>query len=89
MFQVYRRAKDEVGYNANRFLRMLNEYRGVDKARRLLPSMSEGFVALQQAHRLDLTVEYLVLQPQWRGLFSDEERAIARIGLAECGLAID
>ena len=89
MFGVYRRAKDEVGYNANRFLRMLNEHKGIETARRLLPSMSDGFVALQQSKRLDLTVEYLVLQTKWRELFSEEELEMARARLLACGFTIE
>ena len=41
-------------------------------------SVSEGYTALWKRRRLDLTVEALILQPQWDKLFTDEERDIAR-----------
>ncbi len=88
MMQIYYRAKDEVGYNANRFLQMLHDYGGVETARRLLPAMSDGFTALYEHCRLDLTVEYLVLQPRWHQLFTDEERDTARRRLKCCGMEV-
>ncbi len=88
MFDVYRRSKDEAKYNPARFLQMLNEHGGVETARRLLPTMSEGFAELWKRKRLDLTVEYVVLQPRWESLFSEPERAIARQRLRECGMEL-
>ena len=88
MRQIYNRAKNEVGYNAMRFLQIVQERRGVETARRLLPTMSDGFVALWERDRLDLTVEYLVLQPRWHELFSDDERCVARQRLRDCGMDV-
>ena len=85
MMQVYMRAKSEADYVPTRFLQMLQEHGGVETARRLLPQMSEGFAKLWEKGRLDLTVEYVILQPQWRSLFTDAERDIARRRLQECG----
>ena len=88
MMQIYVRAKQQAGYTATRFCQMLDEHGGVETARRLLPQMSDGFTALWQRGRLDLTVEALVLQPKWDKLFSHEERQIARRRLRECGMDI-
>lgn len=88
MRRVYYRAKDEVGYNATRFLQMLHKYGGVETARRLLPAMSDGFAALWERDRLDLTVEYLVLQTRWHELFSDDERGVARQRLRDCRMDV-
>ena len=88
MREIYRRAKKEVGYNAARFLQMLQEHGGVTTARRLLPEMSDGFVALWEHGRLDLTVEYLVLQPRWHALFTTDERMVARQRLRDCRMDI-
>jgi hypothetical protein len=85
MMQIYLVAKNEVGYNATRFLQMLGDHGGVETARRLLPHMSDGFTHLWQRNRLDLTVESLILQPQWCDLFSDAERKIAHARLIDCG----
>lgn len=87
MMDVYRRALSECDYNATRFLQMLYEHRGLETARILLhvSHVSDGYVALWERHRLDLTVEALILDEQWRPLFSDQEREIARRRLTEYG----
>ena len=86
MMQIYVQAKQQAGYTATRFHRMLTEHGGVETARRLLPQMSDGFTALWRRNRLDLTVEALVLQPRWASLFEREELEMARGRLEECGL---
>jgi hypothetical protein len=88
MMRIYLVAKNQAGYNATRFLQMLGEHGGLETARRLLPHMSDGFTQLWQRNRLDLTVEWLILEPRWRHLFSDAEREVARRRLRECGAKI-
>jgi hypothetical protein len=87
MNKIYLDAK-KAGYNATRFLQMLGDHGGVETAHRLLPSMSEGFTELWKRNRLDLTVESLILKPEWHELFSDEERELARTRLRECGVDV-
>ncbi len=53
------------------------------------PGASNGFVRLRDAGRLDLTLEYLVLKREYGGLFSAEERGIARRRLVEHGMRRD
>lgn len=85
MWNIYRRAKIEAGYNATRFLQMLHERRGLETARSLLhaPNVSDGYTALWERGRLDLTVEALILLEQWHPLFTDEERKIVKGRLQE------
>jgi hypothetical protein len=66
MVDVYHRVKAETGYNATYFLQMVSERGGVDAARRLLHStaVSDGFTALWERRRLDLSVEALVLDEE-------------------------
>ena len=87
MMNVYRRALNECHYNAARFLQMLYAHRGLETARILLHAskVSEGYVALWERKRLDLTVESVILAAEWRCLFSELEREIARKRLAEYG----
>ena len=87
MLDVYRRAKAEAGYSATRFLGMVSEMGGYETARTLLhsPTVSEGYTALWERGRLDLTVEAVILQSEWHDLFSELERGIARRRLAEYG----
>ena len=68
-----------------RFLNMVQNNGGLEAARRLLasPSVGDGFVALWEVGRLDLSVEALVLQEPWRTLFTEEVLAVARERLEE------
>ncbi len=79
MIDIYKRAKSEAGYNATRFLGMVSEHGGLETATILLHAdvVSEGYVALHQRDRLDLTVEAVMLEKQWWPLFTDGERRIA------------
>lgn len=87
MLEIYRRAKVECHYNATRFLQMVSETGGLKAARSLLAAsgVSEGFTALWQCGRLDLTVEALVLSSPWTVLFTPPELAIAKKRLDDLG----
>jgi hypothetical protein len=90
MMGIYEHALNECGYNAKRFLQMLQEHRGLQTARILLhnPKVSEGYTALWERGRLDLTVESLILKPEWQPLFSDQELKTAQERLADYGFRI-
>lgn len=66
---------------------MLNERGGLETAQTLLYAgdVSEGYVALWERKRLDLTVEALILDSRWKELFTDEDRAVARERLEKYG----
>ena len=86
MLNIYRRAKFEAKYNATRFLHMLNEHGGLETARILINSstVSEGYTALWERGRLDLTVEALIHDnPEWHVLFTKNELNIIRKRLAD------
>ena len=87
MVSIYERAKRECNYNATRFLQMISENGGLATARTLTMSNtpSDGFTALWESRRLDLTVEAHLLKKEFTALFSDEERAVARQRLADYG----
>lgn len=87
MLEIYERAKTECHYNASRFLQMVVERGGLGTARYLLhaPGLSDGFTALWECNRLDLTVEAYVLKPEWQELFTQDEIAIARKRLSDLG----
>lgn len=81
MHDIYRRALKEAGYKASIFLDMLFKYRGLETSRRLINSqkVSDGYTALWERGRLDLSVEAVVLEnPKWHSLFSEDEIAICR-----------
>lgn len=84
MFEIYRRAKAEAGYSANLFLNMLTSRGGWATAKSLINAAkpSDGYTALYELGRLDLTVEAVVVEsPRWRALFTEEElrRATRRL----------
>lgn len=88
MFDIYRRAKAEAGYNASIFVQMLCDRGGLSTARQLINAArpSDGYTHLYERGRLDLTVEALVVDgAEWSALFSPEEIARARRRLEQYG----
>lgn len=86
MHGIYHRALSEAGYKASIFLNMLFAHRGVETARRLIHSthVSDGYTALWERKRLDLTVEALICDDdKWHPLFTPEELAICRKRLSQ------
>jgi hypothetical protein len=79
MLRSYEVAGQEVGYWATRYLQLVRRRGGLDAARYLLAQRvtSDGYARLREAHRLDLTVEALVLEPDYAPLFTPEELATA------------
>lgn len=85
MLDIYRRAKSEAHYTATRFLGMVVEQGGLRTAQYLIhaPNVSDGYTALWERGKLELTVERLILEPKWRPLFTNDERKIAVTRLRE------
>lgn len=78
------RAVDEcrrLKYVPTAWIAMMNGPGGATAAaRRLLVSgdIQSGFERLIRMGRVDLTVEYAVLQPEWQDLFEDQHREAAK-----------
>lgn len=88
MHNIYHRALKEAKYKASAFLTMLIEHRGLETARRLIHSskVSDGYTALWERGRLDLTVEALIHDDEkWHILFSPAELAICKKRLENYG----
>jgi hypothetical protein len=88
MFEIYRRAKQETGYNATIFLRMVSDRGGLSTAKYLINSSrpSDGYTHLYERGRLDLTVEAMIAEnARWHALFTPEEIAAANIRLKKYG----
>lgn len=82
LYANYLRAGKDFGYWASYFLRALKRHGGLTVAKRILAASVEGgktkgFLTLLQHQRLDLSVEAVVLSPQFRDLFSKKELATA------------
>lgn len=84
MHELCRRAKSEAGFTSYALLRMLTQYGSIETAHRLLENqpVPYGLAELWEGNRLDLTVENLALESQFRQMFSDDELARARQRLA-------
>lgn len=67
------RCKVELDYTPSYFIRMLSEMGSVAAVRHLVQNEtpSEGFTRLVEAGKLDLTVEYLALSPEFDEFFAD------------------
>jgi hypothetical protein len=90
MLHIYEQAaRLRPPYHANRFKQMVLALGGKGAADQLIasPTTSSGFTELflRGRENLRLSVEYLVLQPRWRELFTEEQLAIARARLVEVG----
>jgi len=85
MVDIYGKAKSEADYPANRFIQMVADHGGLVTAKMLINSdkPSEGYEALWERGRLDLTVEALIQDPKWAPLFTPEEIEKARQRLRE------
>jgi hypothetical protein len=88
MMDIYIRAKNEANYTASIFHRMLCDRGGLATAKFLINErhVSEGYTALWERRRLDLTVEAVVVdEPRWHALFTADEIDKARKRLSDYG----
>lgn len=87
----WREIPREIRWRASRFRQLVVTKGGVAAAQDLLAKagVSTGFARLAAAGLLKLTVEYLVLRPEFGTLFTAEERAVARRRLVEHGMRRD
>lgn len=86
MMDIYRRAKSEAKYNAQRFLQMVVDHGGLEAARMLIhtETVSDGYTALWKRGRLDLTIEAMIVEtPKFHSLFSDDEMQICSKRLSD------
>lgn len=67
------------GYDPKAWKGMISRYGTDEAARRLVVSGSfqDGFKRLLRQNRLDLTVEFAILNPKWEGLFERNHREAA------------
>lgn len=74
MLNIYKRANEELGYRASRFLQMISEKGAIATAISLAskPGGTDGFTVLWENKRLDLSVEALILKSEYRPLFGEE-----------------
>jgi hypothetical protein len=92
MVSIYKRAKKEANYNANRFLQMISEPGGGYAAAKKLivqDGGSDGFTNLWGLQRLDLTVEAVVIKEEYSSLFTPNEIELCKKRLSDYGYKSD
>lgn len=91
MNNIYFTAKKELKYNASRFIQLVEREGGLKAAKQLISKSggTYGFEVLWENDRLDLSVEALVLRPEYNDLITDEEREICRKRLIQFGYKFD
>jgi hypothetical protein len=90
MIAVYQNALRDCTQRAAYFLEMVGRQGGVETAKKLLQSddVDRGSTARWECGRPDLMFEYLILQPKYAELFTDEEKEMARQRLKEHGYSL-
>jgi hypothetical protein len=86
MMAIYEREKD-YGYYATYFKQMLDQYGGLEAAKRLLAKeeVQRGLMTLWEMGHLGNSVEAHVIQPKFQPLFTEAEIAEAKRRLDELG----
>ena len=88
MLDIYRKAQREEGYTASRFLQMVVEHGGLEAANILInaDNVSEGYAALWERGRLELTVEAVILDNEkFHSLFTGTQLIICETRLQQYG----
>lgn len=87
MKNIYVTVKRDIGYNATRFIQLVSQKGGLQVAKQLIAKEggTYGFEVLWENKRLDLSVEALVLNPEYETLFTDEERMLCKDRLEKFG----
>lgn len=85
MLNLYWRTGRATRYWANYYLRKVRKDGGLRSARFYLAKrgVDDGLAKLAKLGRLDLSVEHLVLEPEFSSLFSHEEKAWASAKLSQ------
>lgn len=91
MINIYITAKKELKYNASRFWQLVCEKGGLQAAKILIAKDggTYGFEVLWEHGRLDLSVEAHVLKPEYKDLFTEEERYNCKKRLEDFGYTFE
>jgi hypothetical protein len=89
MVSVYTRPKDEATWRTTSYRWFPNWGPGGCSGQLLrFSAPSEGFTTLWEKRRLDISVEYHVLLPQFEHLFDSRERETASRCVKDCGFDV-
>ena len=70
----------KIGYKPKVFINMRIEHGTIEAIKRLIHSdeVSSGFTTLWEKQRLDLSMENIIQEPEWIGLFTVDDRSLAK-----------
>ena len=74
-----------LAYHPTRFEQMLQSTDAVSLAKKLVASgdLQDGLRSIKSLNRIDLSMEQIMLEPQFKTLFDDKERAAASWRLSQ------
>lgn len=80
IWEVTNIMKLKYGYNPTIFIKMIEEHGMLESVKRLINNMqpSYGFTKLWELKRLDLSLEAICLDDEWKELFTEEEQKKAK-----------
>lgn len=71
---------NSLGYKPTYFMQMRHDYGTIQAIKKLIhnPRPQGGFLKLHELDHPELTMERIILDEQWRDLFTEEDRNAAR-----------
>jgi len=80
----------KIGYKPHIFMGMRIQNGTIDAIKKLIYSVEipSGFTTLWENQRLDLSVENIIQEDEWKDLFTEEDRLVAKKRLKDYGYII-
>jgi hypothetical protein len=68
------------GYTPQYLINMISRYGAINAVKKLVikPEISQGLQRLQKENALELSLESIILEPEWENIFTEKERDIAK-----------
>lgn len=81
---------NKIGYKPRTFMDMRERHGTIEAIKKLVHSIEipSGFTTLWEHGRLDLSVERIIQEDEWKDLFTEEDRLMARKRLKDYGYNI-
>jgi hypothetical protein len=82
--------KNTYNYTPTVLIGMINTSNAVDAVKQLVNSVNppKGYTHLWELHALHLSMEAIIQEDDWKGLFTEEERKKARKRLSDYGYKV-
>jgi hypothetical protein len=79
--------KEEYDFTPTVLIKMINDHGAVEAVKRLINNLkpSSGYTKLWELKALNLSMEAIILEEEWKAIFSEDERKKAKKRLSEYG----